>query len=419
MAAPRGFVVLMGSGELTATMVEVHKGLLAGLGTSPVAVFLDTPAGFQLNAGQLAARAVAYFRERVRHPLGVASLPSAQAADTFEGQQALAELRRADYVLVGPGSPTYAVRQWRQTPVPEILVQRIQEGACLVAASAAALTMGRFTLPVYEIYKVGEDPRWVDGIDVLGRLGLDLVVVPHWNNAEGGTHDTRFCYMGEPRFRALEALLPEGTTVLGIDEHTACVLDLGRGEADVRGIGSVVVRRGGRERTFRRGEGFSLGVLRGEGAMGAAAAPSDAGASRGQEVSAGAPGGSFWAAVRQAEEAFREGLERRDAAAAANAVLDVDRLLWGSHADLADPEATSQAREVLREMVVLLGTGWDAGPEPRSALLGGVVEGMLALRARWREEGRWADADALRDCLAAAGIAVEDTPAGPRWRPGH
>jgi hypothetical protein len=41
----KGIIALMGSGELTATMVEVHKGLLAGLAVAPRAVFLDTPAG--------------------------------------------------------------------------------------------------------------------------------------------------------------------------------------------------------------------------------------------------------------------------------------------------------------------------------------------------------------------------------------
>ena len=42
----------------------------------------------------------------------------------------------------------------------------------------------------------------------------DLVVIPHWNNAEDGTHDTRFCFMGEPRFRRLESLIPEEVPVL-------------------------------------------------------------------------------------------------------------------------------------------------------------------------------------------------------------
>ena len=49
MRPKKGKIVLMGSGELTATMVEVHKGLLDQLPGSPQAAFLDTPAGFQLN----------------------------------------------------------------------------------------------------------------------------------------------------------------------------------------------------------------------------------------------------------------------------------------------------------------------------------------------------------------------------------
>ncbi|MEJ2520234.1 MAG: hypothetical protein P8Y91_07825, partial [Desulfuromonadales bacterium] len=200
MASRKGTVVLMGSGELTATMVEVHKEQLARFGTAPRAVFLDTPAGFQLNVDQISRRAVEYFRLHVRQPLIVASFKSNEGLTPYEAEKAFHRLREADYILIGPGSPTYAVRQLRPTPVPDILVRRIQDGGCLVAASAAALTVGRMTLPVYEIYKVGHDLHWVEGMNILGPLGFDLVVVPHWNNAEGGTHDTRFCFMGKPRF---------------------------------------------------------------------------------------------------------------------------------------------------------------------------------------------------------------------------
>src|SRR5512139_2991975 len=220
----KGIIVLMGSGELTSTMAGVHRELLAGLGPAARAVFLDTPAGFQLNADRISEKAALYFREKVGHPLAVASFKSADAPP-LETAHALMTLRQADFVLVGPGSPTYAVRQWAGSAVPEILGRRIEEGAVLVAASAAALTSGRFTLPVYEIYKVGEALRWTDGIDLLGRFGLRLAVVPHWNNAEGGNHDTRFCFMGEPRFSALQSMLPADTGVLGIDEHTACIVD--------------------------------------------------------------------------------------------------------------------------------------------------------------------------------------------------
>ena len=83
----KGIIALMGSGELTATMVEVHKGLLAGLAVAPRAVFLDTPAGFQLNVGQLSDRAEDYFRKRIGTDMRTASLksrdvPSPEAEET-------------------------------------------------------------------------------------------------------------------------------------------------------------------------------------------------------------------------------------------------------------------------------------------------------------------------------------------------
>lgn len=417
MASPRGVVALMGSGELTASMVEVHKELLGRLGPSPRAVFLDTPAGFQLNVDQISEKAVEYFRQRVRHPLTVVSLRSAGVLATYEGAQALGDLLRADYVLVGPGSPTYAIRQWQGSPVPDVLAGRVGEGRCVTAASAAALTLGRFTLPVYEIYKVGEEPHWVDGINLLGRFGLDLAVVPHWNNAEGGTHDTRFCYTGEPRFRALEALLPDEVTVLGIDEHTACVLDLGQGVGEVRGIGRVTVRKGRAERIFTKGERFALSVFgeRWPGTEGGAEVGLPLGADTEGET---APPASFWDEARRTEEAFHVAAERRDIRAAVQALLDFDRLVWAAHRGLSDEGTVSQGREALREMLVLLGEAVVPGDgEARREILSPLVEQLLILRERWRGEGKWGEADAVREQLQQAGIHVDDTREGTRWRP--
>ena len=156
-----GTIALMGSGELTATMVEVHKELLGRLAAAPTAVFLDTPAGFQLNADQISEKARDYFQSHIQQTLEIASFKSNETISPFEAEQAYQTLRDADFVLIGPGSPTYAVQQWRQSAIPQILTGRIREGGCLVAASAAALTVGRFTLPVYEIYKVGRALHWV------------------------------------------------------------------------------------------------------------------------------------------------------------------------------------------------------------------------------------------------------------------
>ena len=93
-------------------------------------------------------------------------------------------------------------------------------------ASAAAAATGFVAVPVYEIYKVGADPHWLEGLDLFGVLGLKVAVIPHYDNAEGGTHDTRFCYLGERRLAVLERELPADAAVLGVDEHTALILDL-------------------------------------------------------------------------------------------------------------------------------------------------------------------------------------------------
>lgn len=414
MSSRRGIIALMGSGELTSTMVEVHKELLAGLSGGARAVFLDTPAGFQLNADDLSNRAKTYFVERVLYPMEVASFKSKSAQEPLVAEQACQTMRDAGYILIGPGSPTYAVKQWMETPIPEIFIDVIERGGCLVAASAAALTVGRHTLPVYEIYKVGEDLHWAAGIDILKHFGFDLVVVPHWNNAEGGTHDTRYCYMGASRFQRLESLLPEGCGVLGLDEHTACLIDLARDEAMVKGIGRVVWRRGGQEVSFNAGEHFPLAVLRGSAGDGVppqaeplpCAAPSPV----------ASEGSGFWGKVQSAEGLFRKGVEQVAPRDIVVALLDLDRILWEAHTDLESPEFISQGRERFREMIVRLGTLLASLPRSRTECLEPLVRAVLDARSRYRQAKQWHEADVVREVLAAANIVIEDTDRGSQWR---
>jgi hypothetical protein len=239
-------LTIMGSGETSPTMVTTHRRLVERLGPPPVpAVLLDTPFGFQANADELSARAVAYFASSVGLAMDVAGLRSADVG-TVATERVVAALRRARYLFAGPGSPTYALRQWRATPVPGVLAEKLERGGAVTFASAAALTLGVVTVPVYEVYKVGAEPHWLEGLDLLAAAGLRAAVVPHYDNAEGRNHDTRFCYLGERRLAALEAELPDGAFVLGVDEHTGLVLDLDSGRAEVVGRGGVTVRVRGR-----------------------------------------------------------------------------------------------------------------------------------------------------------------------------
>lgn len=407
----------MGSGELTATMVEVHKNMLARFSDSPTAVFLDTPAGFQLNVDEISKKAVEYFRVHVQKPLTIASFKSTENTSAFEAETAFHTLRNADFVLVGPGSPTYAVRQLQETPIPEILKKIIRSGGCLVAASAAALTMGRFTLPVYEIYKVGQDVHWIDGLDLLSPFGLNLVVVPHWNNAEGGTHDTRFCFMGKRRFRQLEALLPEKATILGIDEHTACIIDLQTQRIDIQGIGNVTIRKKGREIKFGKGEQVPFEILVKEiNQRKWKLKDTDDVEQTGDPKSSTK---SLLSKVNGIEASFRNGLAHHDPKETINALLELDSAIWKAKTDLEDEESISEAREVLRDSIVLLGATLESSPRRLRGYLEPLVERMLRLREQFRKEQKWSEADRIRDILQSTNILVEDTKDGFRWQIKH
>ncbi len=414
MSQGKGKIVLMGSGELTATMVEVHKGLIRQLPGSQQTAFLDTPAGFQLNVDQISSKAVEYFRKNIQHPLAISSFKSKSEDSDYDSEKAFRTLRNSNYILIGPGSPTYAVSQWKNSPVPDIFDRCINDGGCLIAASAAALTVGRFTLPVYEIYKVGQELHWIEGIDILGNFGFNLVIIPHWNNAEGGNHDTRFCFMGKPRFKKLITLLPEPVPVFGLDEHTACILNLETDEAEVKGIGSVTLRTDKREITFNSGDRFPLKILRGETAD--SAWKSHTAASVPPTEIPEANMNSFWDRIHALEADFNSGLSDHDARKATNALLELDRSIWQAQSDLENEESVTQARDTLRNLIVLLGTELAASPKNEAECLTPLIEGMLKLRQNFRANKQWTEADAIRNVLQQVNVAVEDNKNGSRWQ---
>ncbi len=253
-AAHTRVLVIMGSGETSPTMVTIHKALTARLGNAEhSAVLLDTAYAFQENASDISARAQAYFARSVGLTVGVVSDADLPAGENPDAPAGLAAIRTADWVFAGPGSPSYALARWRGGPVADALRERIAAGGGItVIASAAAAATGFVAVPVYEIYKVGADPHWLEGLDLFSVLGLKVAVIPHYDNAEGGTHDTRFCYLGERRLAILERDLPQDAAVLGVDEHTALIFDLTTAGVEVVGRGGATVRKAGSARCSRR-----------------------------------------------------------------------------------------------------------------------------------------------------------------------
>jgi cysteinyl-tRNA synthetase len=138
--------------------------------------------------------------------------------------------------------------------------------------------------------------------------------------------------------------------------------------------------------------------------------------------------------------------ERAVASPPDEAALDAFKVAMDD--DFGTPEAVSLLFDLVRDGNRLLDEGADAGPtagavevivdvlgldDASSAPKGGLelyelaraygvdadgekaIEGLITVRGAARDEGRFAEADAIRDALAEAGVQLEDGEDGTRW----
>jgi hypothetical protein len=232
-------------------------------------------------------------------------------------------------------------------------------------------------------------------------LGLAVAVIPHYDNAQGGTHDTRYCFMGERRLLELERQLEPGVAVLGVAEHTAAILDRDADSMTVRGRGFAAIRRDGIETIFKAGETVPLDVLRGQksGLVQVAAAVATS-VKTVSETDATA-----------ARDQFEEALQRDDTAQALTLLLEME----GRIAEQLAEAGAADGRDEFRGMLVRLGEAVDRGLRDPRESIGPFVDLAVSLRDAARRERRFADADLVRDHLLSLGIEIQDTPDGTQW----
>jgi hypothetical protein len=410
----------MGSGETAPTMTKPHRTIFERLDGPVNAVMLDTPFGFQENADDLVEKTLEYFEKSVGHRVEAAGLRRSDGND-LAVETALARIRTADWLFAGPGSPTYALRQWKGTPVPAAFAEKLQTGGAVVFSSAAALTIGLRTVPVYEVYKVGMEPFWLEGLDLLSPLGLPVSVIPHYDNNEGGNHDTRMCYLGETRLSMIEGDLPADSFIMGIDEHTGIVLDLDADTAEIFGKGVLTLRKEGHSITIPAGVTVSIDVLRAAGRDGLAGPTSATStqprprADEAIEPTAPDVGATLLDDVRTAEASFDVALRERDADRAVAAVLSIDDAIERWASDTTQTDHGDQARAARRSMIVRLGAAAKGGVRDPREIVGPVIGAFLELRRIVRDEKRYDLSDVIRDELAAADVEVRDTADGVEW----
>jgi hypothetical protein len=375
-----GRITLVGAGELMSAMSSLHRAALQRLGGPARPVFLDTTAGFETNIDAIVEKAVEYYAHHLQTDLKVARYRHRERAAPADTAAAVAAIRDANLIFAGPGSPTYAIRQWRDSPVWEAVVQRFQAGADILFASAASISLGRYSLPVYEIYKAGEDPFWTEGLNLLGELGLDLAVVPHYDDNSGGeNYDSRFCYMGARRFDVLQSCLPADVAILGIDAYTAICFDPNTRQATVSGQGGVTLIGEGGSRRF------------------------DAGST--------VPFEAFKSSARDVVQTFDPATQ-----VSGYAFADTDAESDGPLADLT-AAITSNTSMTGNEKIDLLAKLQALGEAPGGSTEteDQLVDLVLELRQGLREAKRFDLADKARDALQDSGFEIQDHPDGARW----
>jgi hypothetical protein len=242
-----GKIAFLGSGETSLAGGRIFESLVRDM-QSPVRIALmETPAGFELNSTQVVGRVGEFMASRLQNYKPVIDLvPARKKGSQFDPDDPaiIKPLLYANMIFMGPGSPTYAIRQLKNTLAWDVIRARHRLGASLVFASAATISVGAHALPVYEIYKVGQDIHMVDGLNFFADFGLHISFTPHWNNADGGVDlDTSRCFVGMERFAEWCRLVPDENITVGLDEHTGIILDFEKSKCEVSGVSSISLVR--------------------------------------------------------------------------------------------------------------------------------------------------------------------------------
>ena len=242
-----GKIAFLGSGETSLAGGRIFEALVRDLKEPLRIALMETPAGFELNSAQVVGRVGEFMASRLQNYKPVVDIIAARrkgSAYSPDDPEIIKPLLYANLIFMGPGSPTYAIRQLKGSLAWEVIRARHRLGAALIFASAATISVGAHALPVYEVYKVGQDMHVVDGLNFFADFGVHLSFIPHWNNADGGVDlDTSRCFVGMERFSEWCGMVPTENTTVGLDEHTGIILDFGKGICEVSGVSSVSLVR--------------------------------------------------------------------------------------------------------------------------------------------------------------------------------
>ena len=370
MKSELGKIAILGSGETSPNLVSVHRELLDDEASSNC-FMIDSPFGFQENADQLVEKIQDFYKTSLNIEIQLASFRKIEELNSKSFFKTIQLLESASFIFAGPGSPSYASKLWSDNQIQSILLNHLSEGKNALFASAAARTLGENTLPVYEIYKVGKDPFWEKGLNILNAYDLSCSVVPHFNNKEGGNHDTSYSYVGKNR---IEKLLQQSySNILGIDEHTALIISGKEGLFQVKGIGKLTVINKKGVHEFDNGTAENLSILQD---------------------------------LLQPEKSMLEYTEEQD-----------DKYFSTQHPlddFVLDDEELKEKETVYLKQIAKLEIEIEKNRK-NNERFSQIVEQLISLRGKLREEKNYELSDTIRNILESCNLQIEDGGEDIKW----
>ena len=247
-----GTIALVGSGEYLDVMNTTDAYLLETLGGAEKArvALLPTASGREANGPST------WNGLGLRHfsKLGVKDIRPTYIIDAASANdpEQLALLRGADFYYFSGGDPQQIIQSMRGSAAWEIITDAYKHGAVLAGCSAGAMAMGGYTISIRQMMQSGHS-AWAEALDIVPQL----VVFPHFDRMAN--------FISNVVFQGLINTLPDGRTIVGVDEDTALVRlvppaeSTGKAHWRVMGQQSVkVFQRGQPTRTLQVGDEIEL-----------------------------------------------------------------------------------------------------------------------------------------------------------------
>lgn len=232
----KGLIALVGSGEYLPVMEEVDRYLLTSLNVNtPQVVCIPTAAGQEgdESVNRWSRMGVDHFR-RLGADVQALQIINKKTADDEQYQ---AILEGADLIYFSGGNPQYLFETLNGSRAWSAMQKAWMNGAVYAGCSAGAMILSK-RIPSF---------RLAGTLEGFGIVPAKFII-PHFDAIPG---------IWKPLVMALKGQLKKGECMIGVDENTALVGQLGD-EWKVMGKGKVYVFRNKENSVYENGQTLSL-----------------------------------------------------------------------------------------------------------------------------------------------------------------